>query len=98
MKEQVNPDYYKNRNIETYEAIKSQLSPPEVIGGHRWMILKYMMRMGAKHGGSLKACKMDVSKAHWYSEKLIQYFTDLENDGYEIEQGTNVSDLFKDKK
>ena len=97
MKEQVNPDYYTNKNIETYEAIKSQLTPEEIIGGHRWMILKYVMRMGDKHGGSLQACKMDISKAHWYIEKLIQYFSDLENQGYEIKQADNVADLFKDK-
>ena len=98
MKEQVNPDYYKNKKIETYEAIKSQLTPEEIIGGHRWMILKYMMRMGEKHGGSLAACRMDISKAHWYAEKLIQNFSDLESQGYEIKQADNVSDLFKENK
>ena len=48
MSEKINPEYYKNKKIETYEAIVSQLSPPEVIGGLRWQMLKYIMRFGEK--------------------------------------------------
>ena len=44
MSESVNPDHYKKKSIETFDAITSQLSPMENIGGLRWQILKYVMR------------------------------------------------------
>ena len=97
MSEKINPDYYKNKNIETYEAIVSQLSPPEIIGGLRWQMLKYIMRFGEKHGNTIASCKIDISKAHRYSEKLIQYLTDLEKQGYKFETPDNVAELFKEK-
>ena len=97
MTESINPDYYKNKKIETYEAIVSQLSPPEIIGALRWQMLKYTMRFGEKHGSTISASKVDISKSHWYSEKLIQYLTDLENQGYKFKTSDNVAELFKDK-
>jgi|TARA_B100001964_G_C13736051_1_gene380965 hypothetical protein len=97
MKEQINPDYYKNKKIETYEAIVSQLSPLEVIGALKWQIMKYMMRFGEKHGGDIDASLTDTSKAHWYMEKLIQYLNDLKKSGGVIEKADNVSELFKEK-
>ncbi len=97
-KEQVNPDYYKNKSIETYDAIVSQLSPLEVIGYHRSQIMKYTMRFGEKHGETIHSSLMDASKAHWYSEKLIQYMNDLKRKGIDIEPTTNIEELFKEKK
>jgi hypothetical protein len=55
------------------------------------------MRFGEKHGGSLDATLMDVSKGHWFAEKLIQYLNDLKKNGDTIESVNNVSELFKDK-
>ena len=97
MSESVNPDYYKKKKIETYSAISSQLSPMEQIGGLRWQILKYVMRMGDKHGGTIDACIMDIGKADWYLNKLIQYLNDLKKDGSFIGEPDNVAELFKDK-
>ena len=97
MSEKINPEYYKNKKIETYEAIVSQLSPPEVIGGLRWQMLKYIMRFGEKHGSTISASIIDISKANWYSEKLLQYLTDLEKQGYKFETPDNVAELFKEK-
>ena len=97
MTEQVNPDYYKNKSIETNEAIVSQQSPMAVIGGYQREILKYFMRFGDKHGGSLDATLMDVSKGHWFVEKLLAYLNDLKKNDGAIESVTNVSELFKDK-
>ena len=74
MSEQINPDHYKKKSIETFDAITSQLSPMENIGGLRWQILKYVMRMGDKHGGTIDACIMDIGKADWYLNKLIEIF------------------------
>jgi hypothetical protein len=96
MSEQINPDHYK-KSIETYDAITSQLSPMENIGGLRWQILKYVMRMGNKHNGTIDACIMDIGKADWYLNKLIQYLNDLKKDGSFIGEPDNVAELFKDK-
>jgi len=96
MSEQISPQHYK-KSIETFDAISSQLSPMEQIGGLRWQILKYVMRMGDKHGGTIDACIMDIGKADWYLNKLIQYLNDLKKDGSFIGEPDNVAELFKDK-
>ena len=96
MSEQINPDPYK-KSIETFDAITSQLSPMENIGGLRWQILKYVMRMGDKHGGTIDACIMDIGKADWYLNKLLKYLNDLKNDKSFIDTPNNVAELFKDK-
>ena len=98
MTESVNPNYYKNKQIETYEAIVSQLSPLERIGYLRSQVMKYTMRFGEKHGETINASLMDSSKAHWYLEKLIAYLNDLKLEGHDIEATTNIAELFKDKK
>jgi hypothetical protein len=96
MSESVNPDHYK-KSIETFDAITSQLSPMENIGGLRWQILKYVMRMGDKHDGTIDACIMDIGKADWYLNKLLKYLNDLKNDKSFIDTTNNVAELFKDK-
>ena len=97
MAEQINPDHYK-KDIETIDAITSQLSPMENIGGLRWQILKYVMRMGDKHGGTIDACLMDIGKAEWYINRLIKYLNDLKKDKSFIDTPSNVAELFKEKK
>ena len=97
MKDQINPPHYTNKSIETFDAITSQLSPMENIGGLRWQILKYVMRMGDKHGGTIDACIMDIGKADWYLNKLLKYLNDLKNDKSFIDSPNNVAELFKDK-
>ena len=97
MAEQINPSHYK-KDIETIDAITSQLSPMENIGGLRWQILKYVMRMGDKHGGTIDACWMDIGKAEWYINRLIKYLNDLKKDKSFIDTPNNVAELFKDKK
>jgi len=96
MSEQINPDHYK-KSIETFDAITSQLSPMENIGGLRWQILKYVMRMGDKHGGTIDACIMDIGKADWYLNKLIKYLNDLKINKSFIDRPNNIAELFKDK-
>jgi len=40
MPEQINPDHYKDKLIETFDAIVSQLTPIEVVGFLRGQIMK----------------------------------------------------------
>ena len=96
MSESINPNHYK-KSIETYDAITSQLSPMEVIGYLRSQVMKYTMRMGDKHDGTIDGCIMDIGKADWYLNKLIKYLNDLKNDKSFIDRPNNVAELFKDK-
>ena len=97
MAEQINPSHYK-KDIETIDAITSQLSPMENIGGLRWQILKYVMRMGDKHGGTIDACLMDIGKAECYFNMLIKFLNDLKKFKSFIDTPCNVAELFKEKK
>ncbi len=96
MSEQINPHYYK-KDIETIDAILSQLSYKEAVGYLRGSSLKYQMRFGEKHGGTTDASLTDICKSNWYMEKLIQYLNDLKKSGGVIEKADNVSELFKEK-
>ena len=75
MPEQINPDHYQ-KEIETFTAISSQLSKQEVIGYLRFSIMKYVCRFGAKHNDTQEAKLMDIGKAEWYTNKLLQYLND----------------------
>jgi hypothetical protein len=94
MSESINPNHYK-KSIETYDAITSQLSPMEVIGYLRSQIMKYTMRMGEKHDGTIDACIMDIGKADWYTNKLLKYLNDLKKNKSFIGEPDNVAELFK---
>ena len=55
------------------------------------------MRFGSKENGTVDACLTDISKAEWYTNKLIKYLNDLKNDKSFIDRPNNVAELFKDK-
>jgi hypothetical protein len=95
MSEKINPEYYKNKKIETYEAIVSQLSPPGGYRWFRWQMLKYIMRFGEKHGGTILQVKLIYLKLNWYSEKLLQYLTDLEKQGYKLKPLTMLPNYLR---
>jgi hypothetical protein len=75
-KDKINPPHYKNKSIETIEAIKSQMTEAEFIGYLKGNIMKYVSRMGIKVP-SLEGARTDVAKAHWYIEYLLRFLTDL---------------------
>ena len=75
-KDEINPPHYKNKTIETIEAIKSQLTDAEFIGYLKGTIMKYIARMGIKVP-TLEGARTDVAKAHWFIEYLLKTLTDL---------------------
>jgi hypothetical protein len=75
-KDKINPPHYKNKSIETIEAIKSQMTDAEFIGYLKGNIMKYISRMGIKVP-TLEGARDDVGKAHWYIEYLLKTLTDL---------------------
>jgi hypothetical protein len=64
MSDKINPNYYKNKTIETIDAIESQLTKDEFIGYLKGQIWKYLARHREKNGIE------DIRKAQWYLNKL----------------------------
>jgi len=97
--ESKNPPHYKDKAIQTCDAIMSQMTPEENIGGLRFNALKYLSRFGAKGGQTIDKAIMDLEKANWYIQKLINYLKTFKKDGAELKDTpTNVTNLFEDKK
>ena len=96
--ESKNPPHYKDKPIQTCDAIMSQMTPEENIGGLRFNALKYLCRFGAKGGQSLNKAIMDLEKASWYLQKLINYLKTFKEDGLDLNDSpANVTNLFKNK-
>jgi Protein of unknwon function (DUF3310) len=62
----INPDHYKQGDLECIDAIQSALSPEEYRGYLKGQIIKYVWREKHKNG------QEDVEKAAWYVEKLME--------------------------
>lgn len=66
MKDNINPDHYKQGSIETIHIIKAKTTQEGFEGYLVGNILKYITRYKNKNG------KEDLLKAQWYLNKLIQ--------------------------
>ena len=75
-KDKINPNYYKDNPIQTFDAITSQFSDAEKIGAIKFNVCKYIMRMGKKVE-TLEGARDDAGKAHWYCERLLKELTDM---------------------
>ena len=97
--ESKNPPHYKDKAIQTCDAIMSQMTPEENIGYLRGAALKHLCRFGAKGGQTLDKAIMDLEKSDWYIKKLINYLKTFKQDGADLKDTpANVTNLFKDKK
>lgn len=65
--DKINPDYYKNKAIETIEVIKNELTSDEFRGYLKGQIFKYLARHRLKNGIE------DLKKAQWYMNYLIKF-------------------------
>tara|TARA_R100001377_G_scaffold76728_1_gene53751 strand:- start:300 stop:548 length:249 start_codon:yes stop_codon:yes gene_type:complete len=65
MSDPVNPDHYKQGDIECIEAIKASMYPAQFEGYLKGNILKYVWRYEMKKG------LQDLLKAQWYMNRLI---------------------------
>jgi len=63
----INPNYYKLKAIETIEAIRSQLTDDEFRGYLKGQIWKYLSRHRQKNGVE------DLQKAKWYMDYLVKF-------------------------
>ena len=62
--DKINPNYYKNKSIETIDAMESQLTPDEFVGYLKGQVWKYLARHREKNGLE------DIRKAKWYMDRL----------------------------
>lgn len=66
MNDPINPDHYKQGDIECIDAIEAALTPEEFRGYCKGNAIKYLWRMDHK-GDKIR----DSEKASWYLAKLI---------------------------
>tara|TARA_R100000544_G_C2201229_1_gene46828 strand:- start:78 stop:488 length:411 start_codon:yes stop_codon:yes gene_type:complete len=71
-----NPKHYMlfADGTESFDVIRKALTPEEYIGGLKFNILKYRLRMGKKKGAV--DC---LKKAQWYEDKLVECVEFLES-------------------
>ena len=65
MSDPVNPDHYKQGDIECIEAIKASMYPAQFESYLKGNIVKYVWRYEMKKG------LQDLLKAQWYMNRLI---------------------------
>ena len=87
-KDPINPSYYKDKEIETIDAIESQVSPIEFLGFLRCSALQYLMRMGDKpeYGKSMsERLIVDAGKSLWMVDRLIRFLEKCKKKGIKFE-------------
>ena len=70
--DKINPDYYKNKSIETIEVIRNELTSDEFRGYLKGQIFKYLARHRQKNGIE------DLKKAQWYMNYLVKLEQEME--------------------
>jgi len=70
--DKINPDYYKNKAIETIEVIRNELTSDEFRGYLKGQIFKYLARHRLKNGIE------DLKKAQWYMNYLVKFEQEME--------------------
>jgi len=70
--DKINPDYYKNKSIETIEVIRNELTSDEFRGYLKGQIFKYLARHRLKNGVE------DLKKAQWYMNYLVKFEQEME--------------------
>ena len=68
----IDPDHYKVGGIEAIDYMKAKSTPEEFEGYLRLSALKYLSRVGHKHGDHDAARAEEYRKAAWYIARLIQ--------------------------
>jgi len=68
----INPDHYKVGGIETIDYMRAKSTPEEFEGYLRLSAIKYLSRVGHKHGDHDAARAEEYKKALWFIERLVQ--------------------------
>ena len=65
MNDQINPDHYRQGDIECIDAIEAALTPEEFRGYCKGNVIKYTWR--ERHKGEA----VSLAKARWYLNRLL---------------------------
>jgi hypothetical protein len=68
----INPDHYKVGGIETIDYMRAKSTPEEFEGYLRLSAIKYLSRVGHKHGDHDAARAEEYKKALWFIERLVR--------------------------
>lgn len=68
----IDPDHYKVGGIETIDYMRAKSTPEEFEGYLRLSALKYLSRVGHKHGDHDAARAEEYKKARWFIDRLIR--------------------------
>ncbi|MGI9269570.1 MAG: DUF3310 domain-containing protein [Porticoccus sp.] len=67
-KDNINPDHYKNGEIECIDAIEASMTKEAFRGYCKGNILKYVWRYENKN------LEEDLKKSQWYTKKLLSTY------------------------
>lgn len=89
MKDQINPDHYKQGKVETIDYMEGVATLEEFLGHCRLTALKYLSRAGRKlqHEDQHPAEAMlrDLKKAAWYVNKAAEVLEDRQDEWQQME-------------
>ncbi len=68
----INPAHYQVGGIETIDYMRAKSTPEEFEGYLRLSALKYLSRVGHKHGDHDAARAEEYRKAAWFIDRLIR--------------------------
>jgi hypothetical protein len=68
----INPEHYKVGGIETIDYMRAKSTPEEFEGYLRLSALKYLSRVGHKHGDHDAARAEEYRKALWFIDRLVR--------------------------
>jgi len=81
-KDNINPDHYKDGEIECIDAMKSCATKEQFIGYLRLNAMKYLWRFGKKGDP-----REQINKAQWYLKRLTQTLDESNVEPYHYENG-----------
>ena len=91
MRDTINPDHYKNGEIECIEAMESCSTHDEFVGYLRLNAMKYIWRMGRKTDDLSE----DIGKSVWYLNRLLTFLKSERNVESNQENNGDVSYEFR---
>ena len=68
----INPSHYQIGGIETIDYMRAKSTPEEFEGYLRLSAIKYLSRVGHKHGDHDAARAEEYKKAAWFIDRLIR--------------------------
>lgn len=69
----INPEHYRGGGLEAIDVMKAKLSPEELKGFCKGLVIKYLFRADMKNGLE------DYKKAQWYLNYLVKELEEREN-------------------